>query len=121
MDSREDYDARVTRVNHRTEMMNSRSLVFFVESDNPVRLTHLATMMMSAVLLDRPVTVVWMGAALARLMAGELDPSAGAPAAGSDDSGTTQALLHEARVLGGVNYLPVRPMRSGSGGIGLNS
>ena len=79
--------------------MESRSLVLFIESAEPVRLAHLATLVMSAVLLDRPVTVVWTGGALAHLMSGGLDVDEG------DDSGSAGALLKEARVLGDVGYL----------------
>ena len=83
--------------------MEARGLVFFVASEDPVRLTHLATMVMSGVLLDRPVVVIWMGGALGHLMAGGLD------AAGVDDAAIDQtapgALLREARLLGSVSFL----------------
>ena len=90
---RRDYDPPANGVNHSAENMESKGLAFIIESDNPVRLAHLATMVMSGVLLDRPVIVVWMGAALARLASGPLD------------SGTSEALLREARLLGTVTYL----------------
>ncbi|MDZ4806409.1 MAG: hypothetical protein SGI90_16265 [Candidatus Eisenbacteria bacterium] len=94
--------------------MESRGLVFFIESDTPVRLAHLATMVMSGVLLDRPVIVIWMGAALAHLVSNGLDRGTGGgppfpdhPGSprGFDDSGTPEALLREARLLGSVTFL----------------
>lgn len=80
--------------------MESKGLVFFMESDSPVRRSHLATMVMSGVLLDRPVIVVWMGAALARFLADEPPLELG-----FDDSGTPESLLREARLLGAVTFL----------------
>jgi len=88
--------------------MEARSLVFFVASDDPVRLTHLATMVMSGVLLDRPVVVVWMGGALGHLMAGGLDEAAVTARPGDDgavDETAPGALLREARLLGSVAFL----------------
>ncbi len=111
---RGDYDPPATDVNHSAENMDSKGLVFIIESDNPVRLAHLATMVMSGVLLDRPVVVVWMGAALAHLVNGGMDQAAGGsapgtnpdlPAGGDGDSGTPEALLREARLLGTVTFL----------------
>jgi hypothetical protein len=68
-------------------------MAIFAASDDPPRLTHLATIVMSAVLLDRPVLVVWMGAALGQWMRGGLDETA------------PGALLREARMLGTVSFL----------------
>lgn len=119
---RRDYDPPANGVNHSAGNLESRGLVFIIESDTPVRLAHLATMVMSGVLLDRPVIVVWMGAALAHLVSGALEPATGGSGAhrggggahppdpqavpeGEGDSGTPEALLREARLLGTVTYL----------------
>jgi hypothetical protein len=94
-------------------MMEANGMVFFASSDDPTHLAHLATMVMSGVLLDRPVVVVWMGAALGRLMSGGLDAPRGdhvadaaAGAGPVDEPGVAPgALLREARLLGSVTWL----------------
>ncbi|HEX7880060.1 MAG TPA: hypothetical protein VF720_11660 [Candidatus Eisenbacteria bacterium] len=85
--------------------MDARGLVYFVESNDPVRLTHLATLVMSGVLLDRPVVVVWMGRALGHLMSGGLDAVPTGDAAVATDETSPGALLREARQLGSVTFL----------------
>jgi hypothetical protein len=87
--------------------MEARSLVFFVASDDPVRLTHLATMVMSGVLLDRPVVVVWMGAALGHLMAGAWIAAVGCRGVdgGAVDETAPRRPAARGRLLGSVAYL----------------
>jgi peroxiredoxin family protein len=77
--------------------MSTRQMALFLESDSPTRLSHAATLVTSAVLLGRPVVVVWMGAALRKLVEGRLDE-------GLDGDGRPSALLAEARLLGPVTY-----------------
>lgn len=72
-------------------------MALFLDSDSPARLSHAATLVTSAVLLGRPVIVIWMGGALRKLVEGRLDDDQGGDARPS-------ALLAEARLLGPVTY-----------------
>lgn len=79
--------------------MSSRPLALFLAGDTPLRLQHAATLVTSAVLLGRPVVVVWMGEALRKLVEGRIDDGFD-----GDGEGRPSALLAEARLLGPVTY-----------------